>query len=134
MNTPVTNNQALAARDLRHVWHPCTQMHDHETIPMVPVVRGEGAWLFDADGRRYLDCVSSWWVNLFGHANPRIAAALVDQARTLEHVIFAGMTHPPAIALAEQLVAVTPPGLERVFYADNGSSAIEIALKMSFHY
>jgi len=134
MDTPVSNNHTLAARDLRHVWHPCTQMHDHETIPMVPVVRGEGAWLFDADGRRYLDGVSSWWVNLFGHANPRIAAALTDQARTLEHVIFAGMTHPPAIELAERLVAVTPPGLERVFYADNGSSAIEIALKMSFHY
>ncbi|HET7663189.1 MAG TPA: adenosylmethionine--8-amino-7-oxononanoate transaminase [Rhodanobacteraceae bacterium] len=134
MDTPVSNNHALAERDLRHVWHPCTQMHDHETIPMVPVVRGEGAWLFDADGRRYLDCVSSWWVNLFGHANPRIAAALTEQARTLEHVIFAGMTHPPAIELAERLVAVTPPGLERVFYADNGSSAIEIALKMSFHY
>ncbi len=134
MDTTVSNNQTLAARDLRHVWHPCTQMREHETVPMVPIVRGKGAWLFDADGRRLLDCVSSWWVNLFGHANPRIVAALADQAQTLEHVIFAGLTHPPAIELAERLVAVTPAGLTRVNYADNGSSAVEIALKMSFHY
>jgi adenosylmethionine-8-amino-7-oxononanoate aminotransferase len=134
MNKPESNNRALAARDLRHVWHPCTQMHDHESVPMVPIVRGEGAWLIDADGRRYLDGVSSWWVNLFGHANPRIAAALADQARTLEHSIFAGFTHQPAIELAEELVRITPAGLNRVFYADNGSSAIEVALKMSFHY
>jgi adenosylmethionine-8-amino-7-oxononanoate aminotransferase len=127
-------NAALATRDLKHVWHPCTQMHDHEKIPMVPVVRGEGAWLVDADGRRYLDGISSWWTNLFGHANPRIADAVAAQARTLEHVIFAGFTHPPAIELAEQLVGIAPPGLERVFYADNGSSAVEVALKMSFHY
>lgn len=127
-------NTALAARDLKHVWHPCTQMHDHETIPMVPIVRGEGAWLIDADGRRYLDGISSWWTNIFGHANPRLAAALADQATRLEHVIFAGFTHEPAIALAEELVRITPPGLERVFLADNGSAAIEVALKMSFHY
>jgi adenosylmethionine-8-amino-7-oxononanoate aminotransferase len=127
-------NRTLAARDLKHVWHPCTQMHDHETVPMVPVVRGEGAYLVDADGKRYLDAISSWWTNLFGHANPRIADALAAQARTLEHVIFAGFTHPPAIELAEQLVRIAPPGLERVFYADNGSSAVEVALKMSFHY
>ncbi|MDA3914679.1 adenosylmethionine--8-amino-7-oxononanoate transaminase [Oleiagrimonas sp.] len=129
-----SSNAALAARDLRHVWHPCSQMHDHETIPMVPIVRGEGAWLFDADGQRYLDGISSWWVNLFGHANPRIAAALADQAGRLEHVIFAGFTHEPALRLAEELVRVTPEGLNRVFYGDNGSSAIEVALKMSFHY
>jgi len=134
MNVPENSNAALAARDLRHVWHPCTQMHDHESIPMLPIVRGEGAWLIDAEGRRYLDGISSWWVNLFGHANPRIAAVLAEQARTLEHVIFAGFTHEPAIRLAEELVRVAPPGLERVFYADNGSSAIEVALKMSFHY
>ncbi len=101
---------------------------------MVPIVRGEGAWLFDADGQRYLDGISSWWVNLFGHANPRIAAALADQAGRLEHVIFAGFTHEPALRLAEELVRVTPEGLNRVFYGDNGSSAIEVALKMSFHY
>ena len=130
----IAGNAALAARDLKHVWHPCTQMHDHETVPMVPVVRGEGAWLVDADGRRYLDGISSWWTNLFGHANPRLAAALADQARRLEHVIFAGFTHAPAIELAEELVRVTPPGLDRVFFADNGSAAVEVALKMSFHY
>ncbi|TAL90133.1 MAG: adenosylmethionine--8-amino-7-oxononanoate transaminase [Rhodanobacter sp.] len=134
MNVPENSKAALAARDLKHVWHPCTQMHDHESIPMVPIVRGDGAWLIDTEGRRYLDGISSWWVNLFGHANPRIAAALAEQARTLEHVIFAGFTHEPAIRLAEELVRITPPGLERVFYADNGSSAIEVALKMSFHY
>lgn len=101
---------------------------------MIPIVRGEGAWLFDADGRRYLDGISSWWTNIFGHANPRIAAALAEQARTLEHVIFAGFTHEPALRLAEELVRVSPAGLNRVFYADNGSAAIEVALKMSFHF
>lgn len=133
MSKPESSNAALAMRDLRHVWHPCTQMHDHESVPMVPIVRGDGAWLIDADGRRYLDGISSWWTNLFGHANPRMAAALADQARTLEHVIFAGFTHQAAIELAEELVRITPPGLNRVFYADNGSAAIEVALKMSFH-
>jgi len=137
-NTPAAY-AALVARDLKHIWHPCTQMHDHDitgkgAVPMVPIVRGEGAWLIGADGRRYLDGISSWWTNLFGHANPRIAAALADQARTLEHVIFGGFTHPPAIELAEELVRITPAGLERVFFADNGSAAIEVALKMSFHY
>ncbi|HKR75751.1 MAG TPA: adenosylmethionine--8-amino-7-oxononanoate transaminase [Rhodanobacter sp.] len=134
MTNLADRNAALAARDLKHIWHPCTQMHDHETIPMLPIVRGEGAWLIDAEGRRYLDGISSWWTNLFGHANPRIAAALAEQARTLEHVIFAGFTHPPAIELAEELVRITPPGLDKVFFADNGSAAIEVALKMSFHY
>jgi adenosylmethionine-8-amino-7-oxononanoate aminotransferase len=142
MTHPTSSNAALAARDLKHLWHPCTQMHDHDMagVPMVPIVRGDGAWLIDAEGKRYLDGISSWWTNLFGHANPRIAAALADQARTLEHVIFAGFTHEPAIALAEELVRITPPGLDRVFLADNGSAAmrglaaIEVALKMSFHY
>ncbi|WP_114238642.1 adenosylmethionine--8-amino-7-oxononanoate transaminase [Dyella sp. C9] len=125
---------ALVRRDLGLLWHPCTQMHDHQTVPMVPIARGEGPWLIGTDGRRYLDGISSWWTNLFGHANPRIAAALAEQARTLEHVIFAGFTHEPAVALAEELVRITPAGLDRVFYADNGSAAIEVALKMSFHY
>lgn len=125
---------AFVARDLSVLWHPCTQMHDHETLPMVPVVRGEGAWLVGADGKRYLDAVSSWWTNLFGHAEPRIGASLKDQLDRLEHVIFAGFTHEPAVELAEELVRITPPGLERVFLADNGSAAIEVALKMSFHY
>ncbi|MEO7149000.1 MAG: adenosylmethionine--8-amino-7-oxononanoate transaminase [Rhodanobacteraceae bacterium] len=133
------SNAALAARDLAVVWHPCTQMHDHDItnrsgIPMIPITRGEGAWLIDHDGKRYLDCVSSWWTNLFGHCEPRIAAAVKQQLDTLEQVIFAGFTHEPALQLAEELVRITPPGLDRVFFADNGSSAVEVALKMSFHY
>lgn len=127
-------NQALMQRDLSVLWHPCTQMKDHEQLPLIPVRRGEGVWLEDFEGNRYLDAVSSWWVNLFGHANPRINAAVHEQLDRLEHVILAGFSHEPAVALAEQLVAITPPGLSRVFYADNGSSGIEVALKMSFHY
>jgi len=128
------NNRVWLQRDLAHLWHPCTQMKDHETLPLVPIRRGEGVWLEDFEGRRYLDAISSWWVNLFGHANPRINAAVREQLETLEHVILAGFTHAPAVELAERLVAVTPAGLDRVFYADNGSSAVEVALKMSFHY
>ena len=127
-------NDALAARDLGVVWHPCTQMHDHESLPMIPIRRGQGVWLEDMDGRRYLDAISSWWVNLFGHANPRINAAITAQLERLEHVIFAGFTHPPAVELAERLVRLAPPGLDRCFFADNGSAAIEVAVKMSFHY
>ena len=124
----------LARRDLNTVWHPCTQMKDHEWLPMIPIERGEGVWLHDTDGRRYLDAISSWWVNLFGHANPRIGAAVSRQLGRLEHVMLAGFTHQPAVELAERLTALAPPGLTRCFYADNGSSAIEVALKMSFHY
>jgi adenosylmethionine-8-amino-7-oxononanoate aminotransferase len=128
------SNDSLAARDLAVVWHPCTQMRDHESLPMIPVRRAAGAWLEDFDGKRYLDAISSWWVNLFGHANPRINARLAEQAARLEHVILAGFTHQPAIELAERLVEIAPRGLTRCFYADNGSAAVEIALKMSFHY
>lgn len=126
-------NAELAARDLRVLWHPCTQMHDHESLPIVPIQRGEGAWLIDHDGKRYLDAISSWWVNLFGHGHPRIAGAIRAQLAQLEHVILAGFTHEPAVQLAEGLLRVAPPGLAKVFYADNGSSAVEVALKMSFH-
>jgi adenosylmethionine-8-amino-7-oxononanoate aminotransferase len=124
----------LAERDLRVLWHPCTQMKDHETLPPIAIKRGAGAWLEGTDGKCYLDAVSSWWVNLFGHANPRINAALCDQVSRLEHVIFAGFTHEPAVRLAEKLVALTPSGLTRCFFADNGSAAVEVAIKMSFHY
>ncbi len=130
----------LAARDLAVVWHPCTQMHDHETLPMVPIARAEGAWLYGHDGRRYLDAVSSWWTCLVGHRHPRIVAALKDQLDRLDHVMLAGFTHEPAIELAEALVTIAPRAaheagaLRRVFYADNGSSAVEVALKLSFHY
>ncbi|HEY6941198.1 adenosylmethionine--8-amino-7-oxononanoate transaminase [Dokdonella sp.] len=169
----------LAARDLAVVWHPCTQMHDHETLPMLPIARAEGAWLYGHDGRRWLDAVSSWWTCLLGHRHPRIVAALKDQLDRIDHVMLAGFTHEPAIQLAEELVRIAPrggseragasrlsplphnaasaraasaatgaplavgaasaaidvaPTLTRVFYADNGSSAIEVALKLSFHY
>ncbi|HET9034307.1 MAG TPA: adenosylmethionine--8-amino-7-oxononanoate transaminase [Dokdonella sp.] len=133
-NSPAPPNLSLAARDLAVVWHPCTQMRDHETIPMLAIERADGAWLQAPDGRRYLDAVSSWWTNIFGHRHPRIVAGLKDQLDHLDHIMLAGMTHEPAVALAEQLVEVAPPGLSRVFYADNGSSAVEVALKMSFHY
>jgi adenosylmethionine-8-amino-7-oxononanoate aminotransferase len=130
--------ERLTQRDLAVVWHPCTQMRDHAgphaNLPLIPIARGEGAWLIDHDGKRYLDAVSSWWTNIFGHANTRIAGAIKKQLDTLEHVIFAGFTHEPAVALAEELVRITPKPLTRVFYADNGSSAIEVALKMSFHF
>jgi adenosylmethionine-8-amino-7-oxononanoate aminotransferase len=127
-------NSALALRDLQHVWHPCTQMKDHEQQPPIPVRRAQGVWLEDFDGNRYLDAISSWWVNLFGHAHPRINSAISAQLSQFEHVMLAGFTHEPAIALAEELVRITPPGLTRCFYADSGSAAIEVALKMSFHY
>jgi adenosylmethionine-8-amino-7-oxononanoate aminotransferase len=124
----------LRSRDLAVLWHPCTQMAEHpDPLPLVPMRRGRGAWLEGVDGRRYLDAVSSWWTNLFGHAEPRIAGAIAAQAHQLEHVIFAGFSHEPGLLLAEALLRVAPPGLARVFYADNGSAAIEIALKMSFH-
>ncbi len=130
----MSKNAELMRRDLAVLWHPCTQMKDHEQLPLIPIARGEGVWLHDFDGNRYIDAVSSWWVNLFGHANPRINAALKAQIDKLEHVILGGFTHEPVVELSEALVAMTPPGLNKCFYADNGSSAIEVALKMSFHY
>jgi adenosylmethionine---8-amino-7-oxononanoate aminotransferase len=128
-------NTSYIVRDLAHVWHPCTQMKDHEhELPLIPIRRGDGAWLEDYAGQRYLDAISSWWVNLFGHANARINAAVRGQLERLEQVILAGFTHEPVIALSEALTAIAPAGLTRCFYADNGSSAIEVAVKMSFHY
>jgi adenosylmethionine-8-amino-7-oxononanoate aminotransferase len=121
-------------RSRRAVWHPCTQMKAHETLPLVPIARGEGAWLYDFDGRRYLDAVSSWWVNLFGHANPRINAAIAAQLGELEHVILAGFTHRPVVLLSERLAELAPHGLGHAFYGSDGASATEIALKMAFHF
>jgi len=121
---------SLAERDRDVIWHPYTQ---ERTAPLpLPIVAGEGAWLIAEDGSRYLDAISSWWTNLHGHAHPRLVRALADQAARLEHVIFAGVTHEPAVALAEQLTALT--GMARVFYSDNGSTAVEAALKMAFQY
>jgi adenosylmethionine-8-amino-7-oxononanoate aminotransferase len=128
-------NAPYIQRDLAHVWHPCTQMKDHEAqLPLIPIRRGAGVWLEDFEGKRYLDAVSSWWVNLFGHAHPKINAAVRAQLDALEQVILAGFTHEPVIALSEELTQVAPPGLTRCFYADNGSAAVEVAVKMSFHY
>lgn len=127
------NNLEMAGRDLDVVWHPCTQMKDHETIPLVPIKRGAGVYLEDFDANRYIDAISSWWVNLFGHCNPYINAHVKEQLETLEHVILAGFTHESVVRLSERLVALAPEGLTRCFYADNGSSAIEVALKMSYH-
>lgn len=127
-------NAYWSARDLKHLWHPCTQMKDHELYPPVPIESGKGAWLKDFDGNRYIDAISSWWVNLFGHANPEINEALKQQLEKLEHVLLAGFTHEPAVELAEKLANKTPPGLGRCFFVDNGSSAVEAAIKMSFHY
>ncbi len=131
------------SRDLAVLWHPCTQMREHpDTLPLVPIERGEGAWLIGRDGRRYLDAVSSWWTNIFGHAEPRIAAAIAAQAGVLEQVILAGFSHQPAVELAERLLAIAPrersprprAPLAKVFYADNGSAGVEVALKMAFHW
>ncbi len=133
-------NADWLARSQAAVWHPCTQMQHHAQtgspahLPLVPIARGAGAWLHDFDGRRYLDGISSWWTNLFGHANPRINAALRDQLETLEHVMLAGFTHQPVVELSERLAALTGGALGHAFYASDGASATEIALKMSFHY
>ena len=130
----MTENRTLLSRTLRSVWHPCTQMKQHERQPPLPIARGEGVWLYDFDGRRYLDAVSSWWVNLFGHANPRINAAVIDQLGRLEHAIIAGCTHEPVVALSERLAALAPGELGHCFFGSDGASATEIALKMGFHY
>ena len=132
MNSNFSRNQDLLTRSLGSVWHPCTQMKHHEQMPLVPIARGDGMWLYDFEGNRYLDAISSWWVNLFGHANARINAALVDQLGRLEHVMLAGFTHEPVVQLSERLSALT--GLSHCFYGSDGASAVEIALKMSFHY
>jgi adenosylmethionine-8-amino-7-oxononanoate aminotransferase len=123
---------SLADRDRAVVWHPYTQML---TAPApLPIARAEGAWLYTEDGRRILDGISSWWVNIHGHAHPKLNAALAAQARELEHVVFAGCTHRPAVELAERLIEILPTGLARVFYSDNGSTAVEVALKLAIQY
>lgn len=127
------NNREISSRDLNVLWHPCTQMKDHETIPIVPIAKGDGVYLEDFEGNRTIDAISSWWVNLFGHCNPYINAKIIEQLSTLEHVILAGFTHEGIVRLSERLVKLSPEGLTRCFYADNGSSAIEVALKMSYH-
>lgn len=130
----MNDNATWMQRDLASLWHPCTQMKDHETLPVTPIRSGKGVWLEDFEGKRYLDAISSWWVNILGHANERINDRIKTQLDTLEHVILSGFTHQPVIELSERLGRLAPEGLGHCFYADNGSSAIEVALKMSYHY
>ncbi len=134
-----SGNEDMRKRSLGAVWHPCTQMQHHQQgrdggMPLVPIRRAEGAWLYDFAGRRLLDAISSWWVNLLGHGNPRIVAALREQLGMLEHVMLAGFTHEPVVALSERLSQLAPGRLGHCFYGSDGASAVEIALKMSFHY
>ena len=127
-------NTKLADLDLKYIWHPCTQMKDHEHLPLIPIKSAKGIYLYDFDGNKYIDAISSWWVNIFGHSNEYINSKIKEQLNTLEHVILAGFTHEPAINLAKRLVEITPRALEKLFFADNGSSAVEVALKISYHY
>lgn len=122
----------LTERDLKVIWHPYTQMKT--AMPPVPIVRGEGACLFDESGKKYIDAVSSWWVNIHGHAHPYIAQKVSEQLRKLEHVIFAGFTHEGAVELAERLLDILPANQQKVFYSDNGSTAVEVAIKMCLQY
>ena len=125
-------NKEIMKIDLKYNWHPCTQMKDHEFLPIIPIKKAKGIYIEDFEGNKYIDAISSWWVNLFGHSNEYINSKIKEQLETLEHVIFAGFTHEQAINLSKRLCDLTE--FDKVFYADNGSSAVEIALKMSFHY
>jgi len=127
-------NKQLKQEDLQYIFHPCTQMKDHETLPLIPIKSAKGIYLEDFDGNKYIDAISSWWVNTLGHSNEFINEAIKNQLDNLEHVLLAGFTHQPAVNLAKKLVEITPVGLDKVFFADNGSSGIEVALKMAFHY
>ncbi|MDD4957532.1 MAG: adenosylmethionine--8-amino-7-oxononanoate transaminase [Candidatus Omnitrophica bacterium] len=130
----MVNSADLARRDIEHVWHPYTQMKDCEKHPPIPIRSAKGVRLYDHDGKFYYDTISSWWCNVHGHGHPAIVRAIQEQAQTLEHVLFAGFTHEPAIECAEKLVSILPAGLGRIFYSDNGSTAVEVAMKMSFQY
>lgn len=123
----------LIKLDLAHIWHPCTQMKEHEFVPLIPIKRAKGVYLYDFNDKSYIDCVSSWWVNLFGHSNDYINAKIIEQLNTLEHIIMAGFSHESIIRLSKRLTDLLPAKLNKCFYADNGSSAVEVALKMSFH-
>ena len=130
------NNKVDSALNLdkQNIWHPCTQMKDHEVYPPLLIDRGEGVYLFDRDGNRYMDVISSWWVNLFGHNNPRLNKAIEGQLKHVAQVMFAGITHQPAIDLAEKLVKLSPENLTKVFFSDNGSTSVETALKISLQF
>ena len=128
------NLSDLQKKDLEHIFHPCSQMKDYEQLPPMVIVKGDGLYVEDEFGNRYMDCVSSWWVNLFGHCNPRINAAIKEQIDKLEHIIFANFSHEAAIELGERLTAVAPKGLNKLIFTDNGSSSTEVAIKLSFQY
>lgn len=122
------------AEDLRYVWHPCSQMKDYEELKPIIIERGHGSYLYDNTGKEYIDIISSWWANLLGHTNQRINDAIKTQLDTLEHVIFANLSHKPAITVCQELMKVLPPGLCKFHFNDNGSGAVEVALKMAFQY
>ena len=124
----------LAEKDLKYIWHPCSQMKDYEELKPIVIDKGDGVYLYDVNGNRYVDVISSWWCNLLGHCNPHISAELKKQADKLEHVIFANFTHKQAIRLCERLSKILPEGLCKFNFTDNGSSAIEAAMKVSFQY
>src|ERR1700735_2617817 len=125
-------NSGLMERDRQVIWHPYTQHKDW--LPPIPVLQGKGSLLFDEKGKTYIDAISSWWVNIHGHSHPYIAEKLYQQALRLEHVIFTGFTHEPAVSLAERLLPLLPGNFSRVFYSDNGSTAVEVAIKMALQY
>lgn len=126
-------NSLMAQMDMQSIWHPCTQHKDHEFIPPIPIQSAKGIYLYDFNGNRYMDCISSWWVNLFGHCHPYIIQKLQEQAQKLDHVLLAGFSHEGIITYSKRILESTNSQFDKCFYADNGSSAIEVALKMSFH-
>ena len=134
MSKNINKLEKIVERDLDVIWHPCTQMKDHEKIPLIPIKSGKGVWLEDFDGKKYIDAISSWWVNIFGHSNGYINSKIVQQLKKLEHVLLAGFTHEPAVKLAERLITMSPAKINKCFFTDNGSSAIDAAMKMSFHF
>ena len=131
---PDVNQKHWVERSLEAVWHPCTQMKHHESFPLIAITHGKGPWLYDDNDNAFLDCISSWWTNLFGHSNPRINQAICNQLEKIEHVMLAGFTHPPVVQLSEKLSALTKGNLGHAFYASDGASAVEIAWKMSHHF
>ena len=130
----INNLSELQKKDLKYVFHPCAQMKDFEENPPLVIKKGDGLYLIDENGNKYMDCISSWWVNLFGHCNERINKVITEQVNTLEHVIFANFAHEPAAELCEELTKVLPKGINKFLFSDNGSSCIEMALKLSFQY
>ena len=122
------NHSDWSKKDLEYIWHPCSQMKDYETLPPIVIERGQGIHLYDVDGKRYLDVVSSWWCNLLGHSHPKINRAIKEQLDSLEHVIFANFSHRPAITLCEELMKKIPRGLCKFNFSDNGSASIESAM------